>query len=212
MVEHVAIAIAHGGYIEPETVDCFIRLFDVSGKNAVKYKVSYQFRGGCFLAWSRSTLVLEALKNGADAVLMIDSDQTFPPHALDRLVSHDLPYVGCTYPKRDVEKGYPLMRPVLSGDVSEIAIKSLVKMHYLPGGFQYVRKEVYEAVGYPFYRAEFGLHGDPEEFIGDDVYLGSLARNAGFDVWCDLDLTSEIGHLLKHKFQRNGHALGGYSK
>lgn len=198
MIRKVCMAMAHGGYVEPQTYDCWLKMFVESGKRSIKYDVGQMQRGGCFLSLSRSLLALQAIQEGADAVMMIDSDQTFPAHALDRLVAHDLPYVGCSYRKRDPEKGYPLINPLISRDNDQLRVGGLAKVDYLPGGFQLVKAEVYEAIGFPFYRCDFGLTDHPpEEFVGDDTFFGQMARNAGYDIWCDLDLTKEIGHLLK---------------
>ena len=58
-------------------------------------------------AWTSSSIVLNrgrllarAREEGADYILWIDSDQTFPPDTVQRLLSHSLPFVGANIPKR----------------------------------------------------------------------------------------------------------------
>lgn len=52
------------------------------------------------LTESRHRLVAEALAWGADHMLCLDADHIFPADTLVRLLSHNLPVVGCNYPRR----------------------------------------------------------------------------------------------------------------
>jgi hypothetical protein len=52
------------------------------------------------LTESRHRLVAEALAWEADHMLWLDADHVFPPDALLRLLAHNLPAVGCNYPRR----------------------------------------------------------------------------------------------------------------
>ena len=52
------------------------------------------------VAKNREWLSNEAEKIGADWLLWLDSDQTFPADTLLRLLAHGLPLVGANYPQR----------------------------------------------------------------------------------------------------------------
>lgn len=52
------------------------------------------------LTEARHRLVAEALAWGAERMLCLDADHVFPPDALLRLLAHNLPAVGCNYPRR----------------------------------------------------------------------------------------------------------------
>ena len=163
--------------------------------------------GGCYVSLNRQSLADRSLEAGAQAILWIDADQTFPKDGLLRLALHDLPYVGASYRARTPDNGYKVMLPMLGGVAPPGEQILTDDLAYLPGGFCLVRKEVYEAIPRPWYRADFGLDPErPGEFIGEDVYFGLRARQAGFKIWCDLPLTKQVGHILAHEFRVVDHA------
>jgi hypothetical protein len=55
---------------------------------------------GSVIHRQRNWLVEQVLKTDADYILWLDSDQTFPPDTLARLVAHQLPFVACNVPRR----------------------------------------------------------------------------------------------------------------
>jgi hypothetical protein len=57
-------------------------------------------RRGAMIGPQRNFIAEEALKIGADYIFWMDSDMTFPPDIIKRLLAHNLPFVGATYNKR----------------------------------------------------------------------------------------------------------------
>jgi hypothetical protein len=138
---------------------------------------------------SRYTLVNSAIEDHrAEKVFFIDTDLTFPPDALDRLLAHDVPIVAATYVMR---------RPpqiVLGFGVEDIepGATGLYKMYRMPIGFSLISTEVFRNIPKPW----FPVVWDEEKgnLIGEDYGFCDLAREAGYDLWCDLDLSHELGH------------------
>lgn len=149
---------------------------------------------GAYVHHSSNGIARSALASGADAILWIESDHTFPPHALTQLIADDKPIVGCTYKKRDADGNWPFMLDLV--DPADEG-QGLARVKFLPGGFVLIRREVYEATAYPWYRADYGLNGRPMDvFESQDVFFSENAIAAGFDIWCDVKLSEEIGHIL----------------
>jgi hypothetical protein len=149
-------------------------------------------QGGCYVSYNRTDIAKRALDSGADALAWIDPDQIFPIDGIHHLLKRNVPIVGASYRIRR-PPSYPLALPIL-----ETPTGPLVRAAYLLGGFNVVRREVYEKIPAPWYRADYDLDpARPGEFIGEDVYFfKNLCIPAGFDVWLDLDMSELIGHAL----------------
>lgn len=120
---------------------------------------------GSMISRQRNDLVDQALKLGADYVFWIDSDLTFPPDALLRLLAHDKDIVGATYNKRvaPYETLGKLKGPEGVDPATLIAKGGLVEATLLPGGMMLVKTDVYRKMGWPFYYESIWRTGDALE-------------------------------------------------
>jgi hypothetical protein len=153
------------------------------------------------IALSRNLHVREALalvgeQGGATHIFWHDSDVTFPADALQRLLAHDKDIAGAFYNRRTP----PYKTAGELEDTSiDIALGGLQKALTIPGGLILVRTDVYRKIASPWYfeshdhNARSGF--DPDGTVGEDINFCKRAREAGFDLWVDLDLTFEIGHV-----------------
>lgn len=139
---------------------------------------------------ARNNLAQRALTEfEADYMLWIDSDMTFPPDLLQRLMAHDRDICGATYCRR--VPPYNLLGDEL-GDGAE---HGLVEMRTMPGGCMLVKADVYRKLKWPWYWETYNVvHG--ERKIGSEDYQFCMkAIKAGYKIWCDMDVTREIGHI-----------------
>jgi hypothetical protein len=198
----VALCMPTGRGVVPETAfDFTMMYYETKRQLGLRGDDAFLCRlGGPYVAYNRSEMTKAALEGGADFVMQIDSDQTFPPDGVMTLLNHSLPIVGATYRTRKPPQ-YPFALPLLEPEKFDDGSgkgDSMLRCAYLPGGFTLVSKEVYSCLAFPYYRADYGLLGrKPEEFVGEDVYFGETARAAGFDIWLDFDLTRYVGHVLE---------------
>jgi hypothetical protein len=171
---------------------------------------------------ARNRLVQIALEWGAEWLLWLDSDLSFPNDTLIRLLRHNLDIVGATYCQR--AHPYSVMGHFKDGEKEDFSDVSLAETHYLPGGLVLVRAEVYKKIPGPWYedyynhetprlieavktwrdkRADDDLLGaldkyeasNPMDRMGEDVDFCHKAALAGYEVWCDLDLTDHVTHI-----------------
>lgn len=145
---------------------------------------------------SRNNLAKRALEDfGADYMLWIDSDMTFPGDLAQRLHAHGKDICGATYCRR--VPPYNL----LGKQVREDEDVGLVEMVNLPGGCVMVKASVYQKLVWPWYYETYNVkHG--EQVIGSEDYnFCGKATKAGYRIWCDLDLTREIGHIGSQRVQ-----------
>jgi hypothetical protein len=90
------------------------------------------------------------LKSGADRMVVIDTDIIFKPVDVERLLSHDIPFVGGIYPKKKV--GLELVVEPLNGtnpfasDPFAEGVEPLVEVKRVARGFINVHRSVFESM------------------------------------------------------------------
>lgn len=145
----------------------------------------------CSVAHSRNLHVLECLKlqPRITHIMWIDSDMSFPPDGLVRLLAHDKDIVGAFYPQK-VPPYKTVGHPETLADAESGA--KLIKATIIGGGFVLAKREVYERIEDPWYEERYwaGNAG----LGSDDVVFSHKCRLAGIELWADLSLSREIGH------------------
>jgi hypothetical protein len=162
---------------------------------ACQYDLIPMNERGPEVAKLRNRLVRKAMLAQCDSILWIDSDIVVPPHFAERLIDHDRDIVGCTYAAKSqlhaqndspafVHEDLPVTHHIENSGVREVA--------RLPGGALLVRASVYEAIADPWYEA---IKETPEDWA-----LCDKARDAGFPVFLDSVLSSQVLHLGEYAY------------
>lgn len=157
------------------------------------------------LTESRNRLVAEAIHWDADYMLWMDADHIFPRDALVRLLSHNLPVVGCNYARRFTptaptaavqgEERTELVWSPREG-VSEVAHLGLGLCLMDMRVFGALERKATED-GFEHFWPLFRIDPKPDgiSFIGEDVYFFGKIREAGVPVYCDHELSWNVGHI-----------------
>jgi hypothetical protein len=161
--------------------------------------------GGSLLVADRNRLVEMFWESGADYMLCIDSDLSFDPNYITRLIhfmeNTEKDFGGGVYPSRD-GKGFNF-RPNLEedGKIVQCEQTGLLKMDYIPAGCMVFSRSMIEKMrehfpelyyeprdkrnlsenAYCFFDTEI-WNG---EFWGEDYVFCRRIREAGFDIWVD---------------------------
>ncbi len=151
---------------------------------AVAHGIYVEARGaeGAYTETNRNNIVRAMLNYGnpIDAIMWIDADMRFPNDTIERLWSHGKAIVGATYRERQEPYRY-------LGKLDDDRAEGLVRADLLPGGMIMVRAEVYRKLPPPWYKLD-------EDGMRDDYYFSQKAREAGFEIWCDMQLTRKVRH------------------
>lgn len=150
------------------------------------------------VAFNRNLIAQDALDWGADALLWIDSDQTFPTNALERVAGLHVDIVGCNYGTRtdppsptahdlNGERVWPDEAAAKRGDIKEVGALGL--------GFCLIRRSVFESVERPWFIDAASRDGS--RIITEDVHFMDRAREAGHKVHLDCFLSEHIGHVTE---------------
>ena len=151
--------------------------------------------GSCYVHWNREELVAKALARGYDYLWFVDTDVTFPPDTLDRLLAHNVDIVGAYYPVRQELKNYSTIKVNLDGVITDV-LTPLPKELFctvnkyevvaIPTGCMLIRLSVLKgSVKPPYFRCE--------RPVGEDVFFCSWLWSAGVKIWCDP--TIKVGHI-----------------
>ena len=150
----------------------------------------------CYVTTARNMGVHDAQQLDADYLLFIDADMEFPPDTLQRLLAHQKAIVGATYCKRSVP--HTILGEVLGGgDIRERT--GLVEMATLPAGCLLIRTSVFSRLTKPYFRLPFDETSGLEE--SDDFTFCRRARTVGLGIWCDADLSKDVGHIGNKSFK-----------
>lgn len=151
---------------------------------------------GTLLCNQRENLVREALKAGASHILFIDSDMRFPKDTVSRLLSHDKDIIGANCVDR--KNG----TPTASKDkvhFSSKNMKGIDEMDCLGFGVTLIKKEVFE-MPEPWFATPY----DGERFVGEDIFFCHKAKENGFKIWIDHDLSQEVKHIGTKEYGYTG--------
>jgi len=156
---------------------------------------------GTLIFNQRERLAEEALKDGADAILWVDSDMRFPKDALEILLSRDLPIVGVNATTRR----FPVKPTALdiepeTNDLVKVNSKGKTGLEQVMGvgfGMVLIKKEVFEAAQKPWFWFE---QTDKGGTIGEDIYFCAKAYDAGYQTVIDHDLSMHIRHIGTYEY------------
>ncbi len=172
-------------------------LFFALAKSDVPKQIDVQFCWSSSLPGNRHILVADASKRECSHVLFWDADITAPPDCIVRLVNHHLPIVAVNYPKKTIEAP-----PTAYIDTDEYVgpcwtqkqHAGLQAVSHCGFGLMLIEMRVFETMKPPFFA--FTQAGpDGLATLLEDYFFCNKAREAGFDVVIDHDLSKQIGHI-----------------
>jgi GT2 family glycosyltransferase len=178
------IAVPHGDFIPADSVHSLISLAKPAG-------VQICFNYGSGVSKARNNMV-EAMRG--DWLAFIDSDMTFPPNALLKLLEH------LQHPAVDIVTGIcyrkvPGYEPCIFKRVPGYALNyeviadwpedKLFEIDACGSAFVVIKRHVFEALKAPHY----SYH----DFISEDLNFCRRAKEMGFRIWADPSIN--IGHV-----------------
>lgn len=184
--KRILIAIPTAKNIEPETFKSIYDLIVPEG-----YQTTFQYFYGYNIDQVRN-LIADWVVKGYDYLFSVDSDISFSPDTLIKLLRHDRDVVSGLYIQR--KPGLHVLEVYEHNDrggVSNIPYekikgRGLVEIAGCGFGCTLVKAEVLRAIGYP----QFEYHSaiDHKHTVSEDVDFCRKARNKGFKIWADTDI------------------------
>lgn len=160
------------------------------------------------IAVNRNIIVENARTLGATDILWIDSDSSFPVQSLMQLLMHDKDIVCATTCRRKGNDRSPVAVPIDIGSIQPN--QKLVKMKQIGFPFMLTKMSVFDKLDELGVAPNHSYFAEPprwmmekagmptdgsDAIVGEDEYWCHLVLNAGFDIWCDMELSMQIGHI-----------------
>lgn len=195
--EQVVICVPTNGMVHSLFTFCLV--------NAIRYTelrgipVILDMDAGTVLSNQRQVLLDTAINNHqAEHIMWFDSDMTFPEDVIIRLLEHRKQVVCATYSKR-VEPFHPTafsnIDPVEPVDTTG---HGLVPVKYSGMGCFLMKTSSIDDIPSPHFPLTW--HAPSSTWHGEDMGLCNLLDENGVKIYCDLDLSREIGHIGQREF------------
>jgi hypothetical protein len=160
---------------------------------------------GTLIASQRMELARQALEEKADYLLWLDSDMRFPRETIGHLMLRDKPIVAANYATRRMP-----VKPVAmmdnNGEIGRVYTapdsEGLQPVDYIGMGVMMVKREVFEKVEAPWFAIPYSTIGN--HYIGEDVFFCRKAREAGYEVLVDHDLSHQVKHIGTFEYSHEG--------
>jgi hypothetical protein len=199
----VALCTPCHGDTKADFTFCLARMIAATLTDGQNVELETLIARSSILVQSRTRLFEWARDWGADYILWIDSDQTFPPWALLKLLTRKLPVVAANCRRRHEEVFPTAVKQDLRGEwelVHTTAAKAnadqLEEVHRIGLAFLLMEvKAVTEALGeslYPIFETRSLPDGS---FLGEDSLFCDRLREAGLKIYVDHAVSLWIGHI-----------------
>ena len=150
------------------------------------------------IAQARKEDMDKALAGGFTHFMSLDDDMVFPMDVVDRLIAHEKPIMVANYSRKTAEN-----TPVclgLDGKYLDSSTKTgIEEIGFLGLGMALL--DLREVVKIPSPRFDFVWDEERKEMWDESTFFSMKARDAGVSIWCDHDLSKEIGHVGDFVYQ-----------
>jgi hypothetical protein len=159
--------------------------------------VDFEIMESSNISLGRNNLVKYMLSNPAyHGICFIDSDQTFPPDALEAILTEQKDIIGYVIKSRqsDSINVGSLYDDYIHRQLAwrEYPRDCIFEVGWIGNGFIYISRKAFEAIGFPYFLTHY--KGDNNEYIiCSDFDFSIKAKQAGITVWASSK--RKIGHL-----------------
>src|SRR5690606_1027261 len=145
------------------------------------YSVDFQYFYGYNIAQIRN-LISDWVVKGYDYLFSVDSDISFAPDTLKKLLSHDKDIVTGVYRQRLPEQILEIYR-IKDWNFTNVSLEEIQPFDEIDAcgfGCVLVKKQVFVDVGYPQFEYHSAL--DHRHTVSEDVDFCIKAKNKGFKI------------------------------
>jgi hypothetical protein len=199
----VAICIPHYGDLKAGFVASLSALLIESAR---EHQIGVAMARNPIVSVARTVVVVEAINANVDYLLLLDTDQTFPPETLKTLLAHKVAMVGA-----NIVRKQPPFTPTtinLKGqNILSSAGMPLEEVSRTSLGVCLVSIEVFRTIErkaiaegrkpLPIFAIETGDDGGA---FGEDYFFCQRVREAGEKIHVDHNLSMLVGHIGEHVY------------
>ena len=197
MQTKILIAVPSGDQIHADTSWCITHNAMVLGSEGIHVAILNMRSAN--LPSSRQHLAEQAILYGCTHLMFIDSDMVLPADAFLTLLKHKKDIVG-TYA---VKRHFPITTIGTKWDGSRFSKEDtgLKTCKTLGTGVMLIKTSVFADIPKPWFMLEYDEAKAPQPWVSEDIYFCQKAIEQGFKIYCDCDLSKEVGHIGSHTYK-----------
>lgn len=133
--------------------------------------------------------------------LSLDDDMTFPNNIVDRLIQHDKDVVTTNYRHKtmhDINEVKGILCDINGNRLDSTGKTGLQEVASMGGASFLARVSSFREIPKP--RFEIRWLEEKRDYVGSDIYFSTLLRVHGVKMFCDHDLSQEIGHIGEYEY------------
>lgn len=152
-----------------------------------------------YLCVARNDLLCKALDEGFTHFLSLDDDMVFPPDLVDRLLAHDKGVVTCNYSKKLLNRAEGTCGDSSGKNLTSSDSTGLGQVFSMGMGAVLFRTEDLRSLPRPYFAVVWSK--DQQGYLIEDGVFSKLLAEHSIPIWCDHDLSREIGHMGEIEFR-----------
>jgi len=196
--EQVVICVPTNGLVHSMFTFCLINAIRYTEKQGIP--VVLDMDAGTVLSNQRQVLLDTAInEHSAEHIMWFDSDMTFPEDVIVRLLEHKKNVVCATYSKRVEPFHATAFHGIDPVEPVDIVGNGLQQIRYSGMGCMLVRASIIDQLPSPHFPLKW--HAPSSTWHGEDMGFCDLLHENGIKIFCDLDLSRQMGHLGVKEFQ-----------
>lgn len=186
----VMIGIPSNDMLHADFAMSLISLILIASQEGIQIAVINQHSS--IIEIGRCEICETAINYGADYLLFLDSDMTFPSDLLIKLIAHKKDIVGC-----DAMRRRPPFTSVIKGLDNKVLDhekqkEGLIEVKGISTACLLINLNVFKKITRPYFCVEYSGN---KTFLGEDFYFSNKVRNASYKIYCDMGLSKKIGHI-----------------
>jgi len=201
----VLLGLMSNGRWEADFGLCLTQLCVWTVVNADRLDLDFQIfhRRGTSLSELRHGCADKALDCGAQYLLFIDTDQTFPQDLIPRLLKHDKQIVACNIPVKRTPS-VPTARLYEKGNHKGKILYStpdspeLQRVWRVGTGIMLINTKVFHGLPRPWFPVTWSEEN--EAYTGEDWGFCQLVERYDYPIYVDHKTSLEIGHIGQYKY------------
>lgn len=191
---NICIALPTGENIHNRFFGAFYNLLNYSSP---LIKVGVAHIASSRITYNRNYLVEQAQILKATHMLFMDADTIAPPSALMTLIDHKKDIVCASTCHRSDEFNSSLIGQFV-GQETYMDATQLTEATCIGLPLMLIKMEVFDKLANPYFAEPPGETGD---VVPEDAYFCTNVRKAGYKIWCDMELSTRVGHVGSKVYQ-----------
>lgn len=148
---------------------------------------------------TRNEHLTQALAEGFTHFLSLDDDQTFPADVVERMLASAKPVLACNYRKKTDERVEYTCSDINGDMLNSTGRMGLEPITAMGMGMALIDLRAMAHVPAPYFAVIWNK--DKGSYLIEDAVFSLLLREHNVALWCDHELSQDIGHVGEKEYR-----------